>query len=430
MALTVQLGSTTNQRDKFGAAPGLEDAPHFRRQQALHGNQGLGHRRAPFFCATGSFRAADTPVKNLRDHRAASPEGADFVDGGTRFFEGGRAGTSGAALDGRRDQTGVLQDADVLGNGRQGHLEAVRQLGHLFAARERRDEEISRAGCSRAREHAIESPAFLSTMWLTLSGRGPMSGTTLVDSQRSAAARWPIMRPGRALPISRTANTTPGTNEERSMASCRMVRVSPCVPKSTSCRATRPARRTECTRTPETFAPRAPAGAEVVASAGATPARDRAAASVRPCGRRSPTARRPWWDDATRSPQRIRRSAQHTRRSASRARHQWRSWARSARQPSAGPSQLPTRFRRTVSRICRGTTVAHDSRIGRTLWAPVRAPAVQPIQDESSRPRKPPARATRGEATSRPTWPPGRGPATATPADDPNHTIDPPRPTE
>ena len=46
--------------------------------------------------------------------------------------------------------------------------------------------------------------------------------------------------------------------DERSYESCRIVKVSPSPPSSTSWCATSPRSRTECTGTPSTLAPRAP----------------------------------------------------------------------------------------------------------------------------------------------------------------------------
>src|SRR5918992_4070281 len=54
--------------------------------------------------------------------------------------------------------------------------------------------------------------------------------------------------------------------DSRLSESCRIVRVSPWPPSNTSWCATRPDRRTECTRTPSTVAPRAPSSWVVVAS--------------------------------------------------------------------------------------------------------------------------------------------------------------------
>src|SRR5690606_1463143 len=56
----------------------------------------------------------------------------------------------------------------------------------------------------------------------------------------------------------RTARRTPGMNDSRFIESCRMVNSSPCPPSTTSWCAMAPDMRTACTRTPSTFAPRAP----------------------------------------------------------------------------------------------------------------------------------------------------------------------------
>src|SRR5690242_14303576 len=65
-----------------------------------------------------------------------------------------------------------------------------------------------------------------------------------VTHVKSRKGSRPTVRPG-CWPTVRTASNTPGTNEVRSRLSCRIVRVSPWVPNSTSWWATSPANRTE-----------------------------------------------------------------------------------------------------------------------------------------------------------------------------------------
>jgi hypothetical protein len=55
-----------------------------------------------------------------------------------------------------------------------------------------------------------------------------------ISAQRPSSASRPTVRPGGRDATPRTASSTPGMNEERSSESCRMVRVSPCPPRSTS----------------------------------------------------------------------------------------------------------------------------------------------------------------------------------------------------
>src|SRR5581483_4162200 len=78
----------------------------------------------------------------------------------------------------------------------------------------------------------------------------------------------PMVRPGGRVASPRAASSTPGMNEDRSRESCLIVSVSPVPPKSTSWWATRPADRTEWTRTSSTLAPRAPGRDDAVASGG------------------------------------------------------------------------------------------------------------------------------------------------------------------
>ena len=95
---------------------------------------------------------------------------------------------------------------------------------------------------------------------------GPPARPQLDWTSLSRAA-GPGRRSGRAgARTARTASSTPGMNDARSYESCRIVSVSPGVPNSTSWCATRPVARTECTRTPSTSAPRAPATSSLVAS--------------------------------------------------------------------------------------------------------------------------------------------------------------------
>ena len=100
-------------------------------------------------------------------------------------------------------------------------------------------------------------------------------------------------------------------NDSRFIESCRIVSVSPCPPSSTSWWAISPARRTACTRTPSTSAPRAPSSAVVVASgerpgAGLAPGRgDQLGRTAGGAAR----ARRPCSGGAARRSRRTRRTA-------------------------------------------------------------------------------------------------------------------------
>src|ERR1700728_2588892 len=105
--------------------------------------------------------------------------------------------------------------------------------------------------------------------WAPTSAGPELEGTSVLASQaRPSIPSRPTVSPGGSDPTPRTASSTPGMNDDRSMESCLIVRISPCPPSSTSWCASSPASRTECTRTPSRVAPRAPATSDTVASGG------------------------------------------------------------------------------------------------------------------------------------------------------------------
>ena len=95
--------------------------------------------------------------------------------------------------------------------------------------------------------------------------------TSLMFRGRGSSSR-PTVRPGWSA-IWRSPSSTPGVKETRSSESCRMVRVSPTPPRTTSWWATSPRTRRPCTWMPSTSAPRAPSSpVEVASGTGPSPA--------------------------------------------------------------------------------------------------------------------------------------------------------------